>query len=301
MDGHMEQKFEIVKLSRVQVDENQPRKYFDTVKLRALLKSIEKEGIISPLIVEKVGDNFLLIDGERRWRAAIELNLKEVPVIIESLSTKAERRARQFTVQEQHEAWTPAEKANALIELSDEVGLSLYETCKLLNVAPGDIHRYVAFSQMVDKEGFLKSRVPVDYAVAIQSLRNSVKRIYENDLKKEFTRNDEKKLEHRIIKSVMDGHVTKRTEIVRLKDAFTKNPKLIEVYLESSKETPTSLYLKAEAQGATALRNMTIQANYVSSWAERFLQNRDVKITPQQIASYKKAQRLLGQVIDLAE
>lgn len=297
----MEQKFEIVKLDRVQVDENQPRKHFDAAKLNQLMRSIEKEGIISPLIVERVGDKFLLIDGERRYRAAKEINLKEVPVIIETLSSKSERLARQFTVQEQHEGWSPSEKANALINLSEEVGLSLYETCKLLNVAPGDIHRYVAFSQLIDREGFLRSQVPVDYAVAMQSLRNGAKKVYEIELKKEFTRNEEKKLEHRVIKSIMDGHVTKRTDLTKLKDAFVKNPKLIETYMESSKETPTSLYLKAEAQGATALRNLTIQSNYISNWAKRFLEHRDVKIAPEQLRAFKEAYRTLGQVVDLAE
>ena len=53
-------KYEIVLLSKVHPDENQPRKYFPADKLNQLKESIKREGIISPLIVEKIGDGFFL-------------------------------------------------------------------------------------------------------------------------------------------------------------------------------------------------------------------------------------------------
>lgn len=297
----MDKQYEVVKLSRVMVDENQPRKYFDAAKLRQLQSSIKKEGIISPLIVERIGENFLLLDGERRFRAATELGLKEVPVIIEALGNKAERLARQFNVQEQHEGWTPSEKASAIIALSEEVGLSLYETCKLLGVSQGDIGRYTAFAQLVDRDNFIRNEIPVDYAQAIRSLTLTSSKLSEKELKKEFGRSDVKKLERRIVQGIKEGSISKRGEIIKIKDAFVKNPKLIEKFMDDSKETPTSIYLKAEAQGATALRNATLHSNYLINHARRYLNIRDVKMTPQQLASFKDTRDMLDKLIASAE
>lgn len=297
----MAERFKIVKLSQVMPDENQPRKYFDLNKLRQLKKSIEKEGIISPLIVEAVGDNYLLLDGERRFRAATELGLKEVPVIIEKAGTKVDRLTRQFQVQEQHENWSPTEKANALISLSEEIGVSVYDVCKLLNVSEGDLGRYVAFSQIVDRDTWVRSEIPLEMSVGVRSLKNSVIRIYEERFQKEFTRNDEKKLERRVIQSIKEGDIVKRSQIIKLKDAFVKNPKLIEEYLGNAKATPTGLYLQAEAQGATALRNLVLQGSYAIHHAKLFLQHRDVKLTEVQITRLKDLREQLDKVIGLAE
>ena len=62
----------------------QPRKNFAPDALQELVDSIRQHGIIQPLIVRKVGGQCELIAGERRWRAAQEVGLTEVPVIIRS-------------------------------------------------------------------------------------------------------------------------------------------------------------------------------------------------------------------------
>jgi ParB family transcriptional regulator, chromosome partitioning protein len=62
----------------------QPRKDFGREALQELIDSIRQHGIIQPLIVRQVGARFELIAGERRWRAAQETDLTQVPVIIRS-------------------------------------------------------------------------------------------------------------------------------------------------------------------------------------------------------------------------
>jgi ParB family chromosome partitioning protein len=64
----------------------QPRKDFGREALQELIDSIRQHGIIQPLIVRQVGARFELIVGERRWRAAQEIGLTQVPVIIRSAS-----------------------------------------------------------------------------------------------------------------------------------------------------------------------------------------------------------------------
>ena len=64
-------------------DENQPRKEFDKEKIEELAQSIQKNGLIQPLILTKKEDNnYTLVAGERRWRAAQIANLKTIPSLL---------------------------------------------------------------------------------------------------------------------------------------------------------------------------------------------------------------------------
>lgn len=67
----------------------QPRKDFSAESLRELADSIQEQGIIQPLIVRAQGNNFELIAGERRWRAAQLAGLKEVPVVVREADDRA--------------------------------------------------------------------------------------------------------------------------------------------------------------------------------------------------------------------
>ena len=64
----------------------QPRKTFDDESLKDLTESIKKKGILQPILVRKTGENFEIIAGERRFRAAIDAGLLSVPVIRKDLS-----------------------------------------------------------------------------------------------------------------------------------------------------------------------------------------------------------------------
>jgi len=291
-----------VSIKQIQPDENQPRKYFNAEKMKNLSNSIRQHGIVNPLIVQEVGKGqYLLVDGERRFRAATQIGLKEVPVIVEKPQKGVDRLVRQFNIQEQHESWTPAEKAVAVSKLAEEMGISLPAVCKLLNVTEGDTRRYVAFAQLVDKEGYLKNEIPLDYASGIASVRNLAKRLYMSDLEKEFTSADAKKIEHRIIESIKTGAVERRSDLSRLKDAFTKNPKSVQEFMNSSKVTPTSLYLSTKAKGAYHLRNTIRNAQYATAHAREFQKLRDVKVTDEQVRILKTAIGELNSIINLAE
>ena len=66
----------LVRTTRVEPDKNQPRKNFDQESLEELAASIEKYGIIEPLVVRQEGDHYVIVAGERRWRAAKLAGLK---------------------------------------------------------------------------------------------------------------------------------------------------------------------------------------------------------------------------------
>ena len=100
----------------------QPRKDFAPDALQELVDSIRQHGIIQPLIARQVGDRCELIAGERRWRAAQEIGLTEVPVII--------RRANDLEVLEislienlQRADLNPIEEAQGYARLAGEFGM----------------------------------------------------------------------------------------------------------------------------------------------------------------------------------
>ena len=67
----------LIPIENIFRDDNQPRKEFDKEKIEELAQSIHKNGLIQPLILTKKGDNhYMLVAGERRWRAAQIANLK---------------------------------------------------------------------------------------------------------------------------------------------------------------------------------------------------------------------------------
>ena len=79
---------QIVKISKVEPNREQPRKMFAEKELQELADSIKQFGVLQPLLVKKKGDYYEIIAGERRWRAAKLAGLKEIPVIIREYTEK---------------------------------------------------------------------------------------------------------------------------------------------------------------------------------------------------------------------
>ena len=73
----------LIPIENIERDENQPRKIFDKVKIEELAQSIKKNGLIQPLILRNKTDNsYVIVAGERRWRAAQIANLKVLPALL---------------------------------------------------------------------------------------------------------------------------------------------------------------------------------------------------------------------------
>jgi ParB family transcriptional regulator, chromosome partitioning protein len=100
----------------------QPRKAFHSEQLQELVESIREHGIIQPLIVRMVEGKWELIAGERRWRAATQLGLKEAPVIVRQAS---DRDVLELALIEnlQREDLNPIEEAHAYRRLAEEFSL----------------------------------------------------------------------------------------------------------------------------------------------------------------------------------
>jgi ParB family transcriptional regulator, chromosome partitioning protein len=124
-----------IRVSNIAVDSLQPGKYqprksFDSTKHEELISSVRKHGVIQPLIVKKVENNkYEIVAGERRWRAALAVNLITVPAIIRDLSDET---TLAFAIIEniQREDLTPLEEAEALKKLIEQFGLTHQEVAQ---------------------------------------------------------------------------------------------------------------------------------------------------------------------------
>ncbi|WP_182430559.1 ParB/RepB/Spo0J family partition protein [Clostridium sp. OM02-18AC] len=115
-----------LKVSELEPNRDQPRKAFDEVQLEELADSIRKYGVLQPLLVQKKKDNYEIIAGERRWRAAKLAGLKTVPVVIREYSPQ---QAMEIALIEnvQREDLNPIEEALAYQRLMQEFSLKQEE------------------------------------------------------------------------------------------------------------------------------------------------------------------------------
>ena len=138
-----------VDLADIVPNEDQPRKNFDKDELKDLSKSIEKYGVIQPLLLKKKDEKYEIIAGEGRYRAAIEAGLSSVPAIVKDVSDEISSRIA-IIENIQRKDLNPVEEAMSYKhlldsqdltqkELADEIGKSrqyIGNTIRLLKLDP---------------------------------------------------------------------------------------------------------------------------------------------------------------------
>ena len=122
-------------------NDDNPRIFFRDEEMDTLMRSIKRYGIQVPITVYQEGDRFVLIDGERRWRSALKLNLRRIPAIIQPRPSPLENLLLMFNIHSLREQWDYFTIANKLpdvqqrfrrergkeateVELSDATGLT---------------------------------------------------------------------------------------------------------------------------------------------------------------------------------
>jgi ParB family transcriptional regulator, chromosome partitioning protein len=115
-----------VDVDRIVPNSLQPRRLFEQEKIEELASSMRNQGVIQPLIVRRNGDQYELIAGERRWRAAMQAGLEQVPVVLREAS---DVEALQLALIEnlQRENLNAIEEAAAYEQLKRDFGLSQEE------------------------------------------------------------------------------------------------------------------------------------------------------------------------------
>ena len=113
-----------IKISDIQSNPNQPRKHFDETALNELAASIKIHGVIQPIVInEENNGKYMIIAGERRWRAAKIAGLETIPAYIRNFT---EKQIKEISIIEnlQREDLNPIEAAKAIKQLMEEYKLT---------------------------------------------------------------------------------------------------------------------------------------------------------------------------------
>lgn len=122
-----------IKIIEIEPNRNQPRRSFPTESIEELSKSIEKYGVIQPIIVTKQDGYYEIVAGERRWRASKKAGLKEIPCIVRESD---ERKNKEIALIEniQREDLNPIDKARGFKQLIDDYNMTQQQLADLIGL-----------------------------------------------------------------------------------------------------------------------------------------------------------------------
>ena len=208
-----------IEIGKIDPNPSQPRKYFDETLIAELAESIREHGVVQPVLVSKKGDRFMLIAGERRYRAAKQAGLTTIPAVVKEGATQSDVLQIALIENIQRADLNPIEEAVAFRQLHDEFHLTQEEIAKRVG----------------------KERSTIANALRLLKLPDSVKQLVANgQLSMGHARallavSDRKKLETLAQRVVRQGLNVRQTEALvtgapqkvekkeTLKDVFTRD------------------------------------------------------------------------------
>ncbi|WP_294405012.1 ParB/RepB/Spo0J family partition protein [uncultured Clostridium sp.] len=228
----------LIPLNEIKNDNNQPRKAFDSDKIAELTESIKTHGIIQPLILRKSEDGlYIIVAGERRWRAAKLAGLKEVPAIVMDLS---ERDVLEISLIEniQRQDLNPIEEALAYKKLLNEFKLTqedlskrigksrtaITNTMRLMNL-DSRVQQYIIEGIISEGHGrallgikdeeiqYELSQRIIDENLSVRELERLVKKIAEGKTKEEKDRVEELNPYYKEIKTQLQNYFGTKVNI----------------------------------------------------------------------------------------
>lgn len=149
----------------------QPRKFFDDSKLAELVESIRENGVIQPVVAQKIGDGYELIVGERRWRAAKKAGLKKIPVLLREAAGQ-DSLALAIIENIHRQDLNPMEEAEAYQRLAEEFGLTQQEVAARVGKNRATVANFLRLLKLPGKvkEDLAGERLSMGHARALLGL-----------------------------------------------------------------------------------------------------------------------------------
>jgi ParB family transcriptional regulator, chromosome partitioning protein len=200
----------------------QPRKYFDDEKLAELVVSIQENGVLQPVVVQRSKDGYELIMGERRWRASKKAGLNKIPALIRDV-TDAEALELAIIENIHRQDLNPIEEAESYARLSDDFAMTQEMIAKKVGrsrTAVTNTLRLLKLSRNV-KEDLISGKLAMGHARAMLGLDNPGqiealrKEIFNQDLTVRQTESRVNKLKQ--------PEITKPTTLASKKNIFIKD------------------------------------------------------------------------------
>lgn len=173
---HDSEKIEKIPLAKIVTNPDQPRKYFDEEALQELARSIKRHGIVQPLVVIKSGNQYRIVAGERRFRAANKAGLNEVPAIVRSMKDLEELEIA-LIENVQRVDLSPLEQAISIQKLHDQFSLGYDAIAVRLGKATTTVHNIVRLLGLPDnaKEALSSGKITEGHARSILAVKEPSK------------------------------------------------------------------------------------------------------------------------------
>ena len=269
-----------VAISSIRLPQQQPRRYFDPDKLEQLTISVKNLGILEPLLVRQLQLNqYELVAGERRYRAALHAGLTEIPVVVRELT---DEEALQLSLIEnlQREDLNPVEETEAILQLlATQLSSSVEEARALLYRMQNEVKGKVTQNVLGSPEGELvKTMFDSLGLMSWESFTSSRLPLLN--------------LPDEVIEALRQGRIeyTKAQAIARIKDAPTRQALLNQAIEEN-------LSLKEIVQRIRALRKPLAQP---SSLKTRF-QETSSRLQKAKFWNNTEKQQALEQLLEQME
>ncbi len=286
--------------------------------MEALLLSINQIGIQVPLTVYKDGVGYRLIDGERRWRCAIKLNMPEVPVLVQDKPSEMENLILMYNIHALREQWdylTIASKLSRIEDLleheighrpterdlSQKTGLSVGQIrrCRLLMTLPEKDRDLL--SKELDKPKS-QQKFSEDFFIELQkSLKTIERRLPElrediGEMRETFI----KKYENDVIGAVTDFRLLARMSGAALENQQTKNRVVKAIRDVANKDNKIGIKKVYEQRFQVIFDEKTFQKH--AAWSVDFLdeflsQSRQRKLEDDTIELIERLAELTKQVL----
>lgn len=169
-EGNLPSKIQVHKIKR---NRHQPRKVFKEDEIKQLAESIRENGQIAPIVVRKIGDNFELIVGERRWRATQLLKKETINAVVIEADEKTSA-VLSIVENVQREDLNSMEEAESLDRLIKEFDMSHEDVAKYISKSRTHVTNIIRLNDLSDfvKEQLRENNISMGHARAVITLSN---------------------------------------------------------------------------------------------------------------------------------
>ena len=193
----------------------QPRKNFDEEKIDELAKSIERHGVIQPVIVKKSGKHYELIAGERRWRAARQAGLNEIPSIIRDIDNRSQEEIA-LIENIQREDLNPIDEAVAYKVVMDRYEITQEEVSTMVGKSRVYVTNIMRLLKLPDygQKYIMNGKMTTGHGKAVTGLgEKEIKAVTDRILKEDLSVRETEKIVRELKNSKKDeGKKSKKNE-----------------------------------------------------------------------------------------
>jgi ParB family transcriptional regulator, chromosome partitioning protein len=216
-----EERVQKVLIQDIKPDPKQPRKTFDQTAIDELAQSIKQYGILQPLVIAEVDEGYVIVAGERRYRAAQKAGLSHVPALVRTIE-ELERLEIALVENVQRVDLSPLEQALSIARLNEQFSMSHQDIAKRLGKAHTTIVNTVRLLQLPDfaKQELMEGRISEGHARAVLALKGSPS------------------AQHQLVQNIIEnGWSVRRAEAFVLEQKGAKSPKEVSNAKPSKQES----------------------------------------------------------------